>query len=62
MFIHYSLRAFTYRSSRKMPTQEYVVPKSIPTAGAIVSDLCDVVEGGREENCSLSAQLEKRET
>lgn len=26
----------TYRSSRKTPTQEYVVPKSIPTAGAIL--------------------------
>ena len=27
-----------YRSSRKTPTQEYVVPRSIPTAGAIVDD------------------------
>jgi hypothetical protein len=26
------------RSSRKIPTQEYVVPRSIPTAGAIVKE------------------------
>lgn len=35
----------TYRSSRKTPTQEYVVPRSIPTAGAILN-VCDVLKKG----------------
>ncbi|KAL7906741.1 hypothetical protein GGI35DRAFT_456703 [Trichoderma velutinum] len=31
----WSLAMISHRSSRKIPTQEYVVPRSIPTAGPI---------------------------
>jgi hypothetical protein len=56
----WSLAIISIRSSRKIPTQEYVVPRSMPTAGAIVYVICRrcgfyvsvwICAGERENSC-----------